>query len=161
MLGFSDLTPAVLLMRRPLSLPFPAPAWPDGIRRVPFEDQHALAAHALLAEAYSIGGGTVPSRFVQWWNGVSSDEEFDPGLCFVAMADDGSMAGFALCWTSSFVKDIAVAPAHRRKGVAEALLLAAFGELRARGHEQVGLKVETTNPSGAQRLYERLGFVIG
>jgi ribosomal protein S18 acetylase RimI-like enzyme len=148
-------------MRRSLLLPFPTPTWPEGIRLVPFEDQHALAAHALLAEAYSIGGGTVPSRFVQWWDGVSTDEEFDPGLCFVALADDGSMAGFALCWTSSFVKDIAVAPAHRRKGVAEALLLAAFRVLRARGNEQVGLKVEIDNPSGAQKLYERLGFVIG
>lgn len=148
-------------MRRSLSAPFPAPAWPAGIRLVPFEDHHALAAHALLAKAYAIGGGDVPSRFVQWWTEVSTDEEFDPGLCLVALDAEGQIAGFALCWTSSFVKDIAVSPDHRRKGVGEALLLAAFAALRARGHEQVGLKVEVDNPSGAQRLYERLGFVIG
>ena len=152
---------APILMRRPLAAPFPSPVWPTGICLVPFQEQHALAAHALLAEAYSIGGGGVPSRFVEWWTNVSSDEEFDPALCFVALDDTGAMAGFALCWTSSFVKDIAVAPAHRRKGLGEALLLAAFTALRARGHDQVGLKVEDDNPSGAQRLYERLGFVIG
>jgi ribosomal protein S18 acetylase RimI-like enzyme len=161
MLGFSDLPATPLLMRRSLLLPFPAPAWPEGIHLVPFEPQHALVAHALLADAYSIGGGSVPSRFVLWWDAVSTDEEFDPNLCFVALADDGAMAGFALCWTSSFVKDIAVAPTHRRKGVGEALLLAAFGEFKARGHEQIGLKVEADNPSGARRLYERLGFVLG
>ena len=150
-----------MLMRRSLLAPFPAPAFPAGIHLVPFEEQHALAAHALLADAYAPGGGEVPSRFVEWWNTVSTDEEFDPALCFVALDDSGAMAGFALCWTSSFVKDIAVAPAHRRKGVAEALLLTAFHEMKGRGHEQLGLKVEIENPSGAQRLYERLGFVIG
>lgn len=148
-------------MRRSLLLPVPVPVWPDGIGPVPFSPEHALAAHALLAEAYAQGGGTVPARFVPWWETVSTDEEFDPNLCFVAMTEDGTMAGFALCWTSSFIKDIAVSPAHRRKGVGEALLLSALRTLKARGHEQVGLKVETSNPSGAQRLYERLGFVIG
>ncbi|HEY0853317.1 MAG TPA: GNAT family N-acetyltransferase [Devosia sp.] len=152
---------AALLMRRSLGAPFPEPRWPDDIRLVPFEEQHALAAHALLVAAYSRGGGGVPSRFVEWWNAVSTDEEFDPQLCFVALDSDGTMAAFALCWTSSFVKDIAVADRHRRKGVGEALLLAAFTALKARGHEQVGLKVEVDNPSGARRLYERLGFVIG
>jgi ribosomal protein S18 acetylase RimI-like enzyme len=148
-------------MRRSLAEPFPAPAWPEGVAIVPFQAEHALAAHALLAEAYSPGGGAVPARFTAWWNEVSTDDEFDPDLCLVAMAADGSMAGFALCWTSSFVKDIAVAPAWRRKGVGEALLLTAFRELKACGHDQIGLKVQADNPSGAQRLYDRLGFVIG
>ena len=155
------MQPPHYLMHRSLDLPFPAPHWPEGIRLVPFEPQHALAAHALLAGAYAEGGGAVPARFVQWWDAVSTDAECDPELCFVALAEDGSMAGFALCWTSSFVKDIAVAPAHRRKGVGEALLLSAFATLKSRGHARVGLKVKTDNPSGAQRLYERLGFVIG
>lgn len=153
--------PDHVLMRRSLLLPFADASWPAGIRLVPFQPEYALAAHALLVDAYSIGGGSVPERFVPWWDGVSTDEEFDPDLCLVAMADDGTMAGFALCWTSSFVKDIAVAPAHRRKGVGEALLLTAFRKLRDRGHEQIGLKVQTDNPSGARRLYERLGFVLG
>ena len=153
------LPPPYLLMRRSLLLPTSAPVWPEGVHPVPFEEQHALAAHALLVEAYTQGGGTVPAHFVDWWGAVSSDEEFDPSLCFVAMAGDGTMAGFALCWTSSFVKDIAVARAHRRRGVGEALLLSAFRALRDRGHDAVSLKVETDNPSGAQRLYERVGFV--
>lgn len=155
------MQPPYYLMRRSLDLPIPPARWPEGFRLVPFEPQHALAAHALLAEAYAHGGGSVPARFVQWWDAVSTDAEFDPEFCFVALAEDGSMAGFALCWTSSFVKDIAVAPTHRRKGVGQALILSVFEALKARGHTQVGLKVEANNPSGAQHLYERLGFVIG
>jgi GNAT superfamily N-acetyltransferase len=150
--------PSHVLMRRSLLAPFPAPAWPADVRLVPFEPQHALAAHALLVEAYAHGGGSVPARFVEWWNVVSTDDEFDPTLCFVAVAGDGTLAGFALCWSVGFVKDIAVATAHRRNGIGGALLLSAFRELKARGHEAVSLKVETDNPSGAQRLYERLGF---
>jgi GNAT superfamily N-acetyltransferase len=79
----------------------------------------------------------------------------------IGVLRDGHLVGFELCWTSGFIKDIAVAAPYRRQGVGEALLLAAFAALKARGNEQVGLKVETENPSGAQRLYERLGFVIG
>lgn len=155
------MQPPHCLMQRSLDLPFPTPRWPEGIRLARFEPQHALAAHALLVEAYAQGGGAVPARFAQWWDGVSTDTEFDPELCLVALAEDGSMAGFALCWTSSFVKDIAVAQAHRRRGVGEALLLSAFAALKSRGHSRIGLRVQADNPSGAQRLYERLGFVIG
>lgn len=160
MLEISALPSPHLLMRRSLLAPFPDPVWPAGIRLVPFEPEHALAAHTLLVDAYSQGGGSVPARFVSWWDAVSTDAEFDPALCFLAMARDDAMAGLALCWTSSFVKDIAVARAHRRRGVGEALLLAAFAELKARGHEDIRLKVEIDNPSGAQRLYERLGFAV-
>lgn len=148
-------------MRRSLHAPFPAPVWPIGIAPVPFSEDHAAAAHALLMDAYATGGGSVSSRFGEWWDGVRTDAEFDPALCFVAEAPGGEMAGFALCWTASFVKDIAVHPKFRRLGIGEALLLTAFAALRDRGHAQIGLKVETENPSGAQRLYERLGFVLG
>lgn len=145
-------------MARSLLAPVPAPHWPEGVRLVPFETHHAIAAHALLADAYGDGGGTVPARFVQWWHDVSTDEEYDPALCFVAETADGSMAGFALCWTSGFLKDIAVARRYRRHGLGTALILAACGASRERGHRQLRLKVELENPSGAQQLYARLGF---
>ena len=48
----------------------------------------------------------------------------------------------------------------RRRGMGEALLLAAAAALKARGNTRVGLRVEAANPSGAQRLYERFGFVL-
>lgn len=150
-----------LLLRRSLSAPFPPPSFPADIRLVPFENHYALAAYALLSAAYARGGGGVPSRFVDWWTAVSTDEEFDPSLCFVALDANDHVAGFALCWTSSFIKDIAVADKHRRRGIAEALLLATFATLKDRGHAEVRLKVEMDNPSGAQRLYERLGFLMG
>ena len=150
-----------LRMVQDLSRPAPEARWPDGVALVPFASADAPAIHALMLQAYAQGGGSVPASFEEWWLSTSRDGEFDPALCFVARAADGTIAGFALCWTSSFVKDLVVHPAWRRRGVGEALLRCAQAALRARGHTQLALKVTTDNPSGARRLYERVGFVPG
>ncbi len=52
---------------------------------------------------------------------------------------------------------LAVAPDGRRQGVATALLAAAEEQARARGARKLSLRVLGTN-TGAQRLYEGLGF---
>lgn len=148
---------APVLMTADLSRPAPPPRWPDGISLAGFASSDAPETHRLLRAAYAGGGGSVPAGFEAWWQATRDDEEFDPALCFVAKAADGTIVGFALCWTSGFLKDLVVDPAFRRRGVGEALLLAARATLRARGHGQLALKVQAGN-AGARRLYERLGF---
>lgn len=150
-----------LLLTRNLQMPFPAPQWPQGIALAPFHEEDAPACHALLLRAYAEGGSTVVSSFDEWWRATNNDPEFDPELLFLARTGDGVIAGLALCWTSSFVKDIVVDPAYRRRGIGEALLLAAFAALQHRGHSRIGLKLRSDNPYGARRLYDRLGFVLG
>lgn len=147
-----------ILMALDLSGPGLPPRWPSGIWLVPFATADAPEVHALMLTAYADGGGGVPASFSQWWQATSTDEEFDPALCFVARADYGAIAGFALCWTSGFVKDLVVRADHRRRGIGEALLRTAQATLRDRGHRRLALKVAADNPSGARRLYERLGF---
>ena len=56
------------------------------------------------------------------------------------------------------MKDLAVHPEHRRRGLGEALLHHAARTYRAAGVTKVGLKVDSDNPTGAPRLYERLGY---
>lgn len=151
-----------LLLTRDLRVPFPAPQWPPGIALVPFHsEEDAPACHALLLQAYSAGGGDIASSFEEWWRITANDSEFDPELLFVAKTGDGDIGGLALCWTSGFVKDIVVHPAYRQQGIGKALLLQAFMVLRHRGHSHVGLKLRSDNRSGARRLYDRLGFVLG
>lgn len=153
------MTPApdAVLMRRDLVALFGIPVWPAGISLVPFADELALDAHALLRDAYREGAGEVPASFVDWWLSVSSDEEFDPDLLFFARSDDGRLAGFALCWTSGFIKDLAVATAFRRKGLATALLDTIFAAFAERGETEVRLKVRADNLA-ARRAYEKAGF---
>ncbi len=148
----------VLRMRRSLADPVPEPLWPAGIRLVPFEpEHHAQAVHALLLAAYAQGGGYV-EPFGIWWPSLRDDPEYDPGLCFVAADGQGRAVGVAQCWTSAFVKDLAVAPGLRRQGLGSALLCQAFRAFQKRGAAFLDLKVDSDNLSGALRLYRSLGF---
>ncbi len=150
--------PGVVLLHRDLDHPLPPPRWPEGIAPRAFSAAEASTCHSLLRRAYAQGGGTVPAGFDGWWQATRDDPEFDAGLVFLAATGDGALVGLALCWTSSFVKDLVVHPDCRRRGIGEALLLTAFAAMRARGHRRIRLKLQMDNPTGARWLYERLGF---
>jgi ribosomal protein S18 acetylase RimI-like enzyme len=143
-------------LRRLLDEPPASPVWPIGISLRAFTPDDAGAVHALLAQAYDNGGGSVPA-FLPWWAKLSADSEYDPALCFTAYAS-GTLVGTAQCWTSAYVKDLAVHPSWRRRGVATALLLHSFHVFAQRGASQVDLKVETGN-GGAMTFYKSLGFI--
>ncbi len=148
----------VLRMRRSLAEPVPQPVWPKGTRVVPFEpERHAPEIHALLVEAYAKGGGYV-EPFGIWWPSLKGDAEYDPALCFIAIDERGGIAGVAQCWTSAFIKDLAVQPDRRGQGIGSALILHALRAFRRRGATHVDLKVDADNPSGALRLYRAHGF---
>ena len=120
--------------------------------------QCAQAARALLNDAYRKGGGAVED-FGAWWPALQSDSEFDPALCFVALdKETGVMAAFAQCWTSGFIKDIAVAAPWRRKALGRALMHRIFQAFKSRGAAQVELKVQADNPHGALAFYASLGM---
>ena len=152
------MTPPHIHLRKILRFTPEGPRWPPDVRVVPFEPlKHAPAVHQLLTTAYRDGGGAVPS-FVEWWARLRSDEEYDPELVFLAVDSAGRVVGVAQCWTSAFVRDLAVDPAWRRQGLATALLIHAFKTFWSRGADTVDLKVELSNPSGAERLYRELGM---
>jgi ribosomal-protein-alanine N-acetyltransferase len=81
---------------------------------------------------------------------------------FLVAENDAGIAGYVLFAPSSAfrarVLSLAVAPRHRREGVATRLMRGAFDALRGRGFEEVGLEVRVSN-TPAQSLYEDLGFV--
>ncbi len=144
-------------MRRDLREPLDAAVWPEGVHLLGFAMEHAAAVHDVLAVAYVDGGGSVDA-FPAWWSSLSTDAEFDPNLIFVAWDSGFRILGVAQCWTSAFIKDLAVQPDWRRRGLGKALLLHAFGVFKRRGALTVSLKVEPDNPSGAIRLYRRVGM---
>jgi ribosomal protein S18 acetylase RimI-like enzyme len=145
-----------LKLTRHLTSAATAPGWPQGVTLAPFSATLAPQVHALMRLAYAEGGGSVPFDFDSWWTATRHDPEFDASLCFVALAR-GEPVGFALCWTSSFVKDLVVHPDWRRRGVGAALLRTALAALADRGHTEVSLKVQPDNME-ARRLYTHLGF---
>jgi ribosomal protein S18 acetylase RimI-like enzyme len=134
------------------------PVWPSGVRLVPFEpERHPGRVHALLVAAYAQGGGYV-EPFAIWWPSLRDDAEYDPRLCLIAVNERDDIVGVAQCWTSAFIKDLAVHPNQRRQGLGSALLCKAFHAFRERGAVFIDLKVDADNPSGALRLYRAHGF---
>ena len=79
-------------------------------------------------------------------------------MSFVALDENDRVVGVAQCWTSGFLKDLAVAEVWRCRGIGEALLSHAFVAFQARSTKHFDLKVEVDNPTGASRLYQRLGM---
>ena len=149
----------VLRMEIELGEAVPAAVFPAGMRvRTADVDADAPSVHALLVRAFAASAEEVPPyvEWLAWWTG---DAEFDPELWFLA-EDGGELAGVVLCWSSAFVKDLAVDPARRRVGLGRALLLHALRALRARGATTAALKVDADNPTGAVRLYESVGMRI-
>jgi ribosomal protein S18 acetylase RimI-like enzyme len=145
-------------LRRDLKSAVADPVWPAGFSVRGFTPDDAAAVHRLMRVAYAEGGGGV-GAFGDWWPSLRDDAEFDAALCFLAVDGRGEIVGAAQCWTSAFIKDLVIHPDARRRGLAEALLLTAFAAFRGRGARHVDLKVQRDNPTGAVRLYRRLGMV--
>ena len=135
----------------------PSPRWPPGVSVRTYEDSSdAAAVHGLLDVAFRAAHEVV-APFERWHERMTGDSEFDPSWWWLAERD-GELAGVALCWTSGWLKDLAVHPGARGQGLGEALCRHAFREMAARGVGQAGLKVDADNPTGAVRLYERVGM---
>ena len=155
--GFS-LQTDVLAMWRRLSANEEPPRWPDGIAARTFEPADAAAVHALLDEAYRGWDTTyVPLAHEDWVTSMTGDVEFDATTWWLAERDS-VLAGCALWWSSGWLKDVVVRESERGRGLGAALISQGFIEFARRGIRRVGLKVDARNPTGAPRLYERLGF---
>ena len=119
-----------------------------------FEPGDAPALHALLTEVFDDGAD---GPFDAWWPRIATTPN-STRRCALVIDAKGRLAAAALCWTSAFVKDLAVHPEARGKGVAEALMWHAFSTFRERGADYVDLKTNTVENPAAVRLYERLGM---
>jgi ribosomal-protein-alanine N-acetyltransferase len=81
---------------------------------------------------------------------------------FVVRDAHGQVIGFCTFWVvadEEHIHNIAVAPRHRRQGVASSLLRRALDEGNRRGIRQTTLEVRRSNRA-AKELYERFGFVV-
>lgn len=154
----------VLRMWRFLNGDLPQPGRPAGVTVREYREEDGAAIHALLDTAYAAwDAGYVPMRHEDWLAFMTGHDEFDPDMWFVAERD-GDIVGCALHWKEhdgrGWVKDLAVRDDARGSGLGHALLRHGLRAYAARGADRVGLKVDSTNPTGAIRLYERVGFRV-
>ncbi|WP_144224807.1 GNAT family N-acetyltransferase [Mesorhizobium amorphae] len=142
-------------LRRSLAGDLPAPVWADGFTMRAFRPTDAPAVHRLLTQTLQ----KEEKNFDLWWAQHSSDAEYDPALWFVVEDAEAHLVAVALCWTSDYLKYLAVHPSARRNGLAEALLLHVFAVFKARGASHVDLKTKVVENANAIRLYRRHGMV--
>ncbi len=143
---------------------------PDGIEIRTFDpDRDAHAVHAALSEAFEDHWGSGFDPFDVWHHDQidAAGPAFDPSFWFVAFEGD-DVVGVACCRERSTsspdaanVDELGVRRAWRGRGIARALLLTAFAEVRRRGIDAVELTVDSESLTGATRLYESVGMRQG
>ena len=137
----------------------PEPVLPDGVRIEPFELVHARAFFDATDEAFRGEWGWTSMTFDEWRH--RRVDGADTSLYFSAWEGDEIVAAIrGEVPSNGWIGTLGVRPAWRRRGLGEALLLHAFREMRRRGLPAVRLGVDAQNPTGATRLYERVGMSV-
>ena len=95
---------------------------------------------------------------------VTEWPRFDAELIPVAW-DGDEVVGVSLNYAKrmgdwGFIRTLAVREAWRRRGIGLALLHESFRRFAARGETTAALGVDSENPTGATRLYERAGMRV-
>lgn len=97
------------------------------------------------------------------FNHKLKNPEFRPDLSVVAIAPDGTWAGFCDGYipkdgNQGWINPVGTRRGYRKQGVARSMLQAVMQQLKTEGMETAMLYVDAENPSGARRLYESVGF---
>jgi mycothiol synthase len=143
--------------------PPPAPEWPDGLEPRSLELEHALAFHAADDEAFEDEWEHIPEPFEEFTQRRLESPRFDPSLWTAVWDSDQIAATLIADWKhfgAGWIAGLGVRRPWRRRGVAHALLLRAFGQFYDRGERRVSLAVDSESPTGATRLYERVGMRV-
>jgi mycothiol synthase len=141
--------------------PPPEPHWPKGLEPRPLELEHARAFHAADEEAFADERGYQSQPFEEFRERWIESPRCDPAL-WTAVWDGDQIAATLIAdrkrFGAGWVASLGVRRPWRRRGLGLALLLRSFGQLYERGERRVSLSVDTENPTGATRLYERAGM---
>lgn len=141
----------------------PEPAWPEGLTVAPFRDGDGPAFHAALGESFQDEWGHAPLEYDEWRRARLEADDFDPEV-WAVVRDGDEIAAVIRCdvfrYGGGWVGALGVRKPWRRRGIGLALLQHTFRVFHARGARSVGLGVDSENPTGATRLYERAGMHV-
>ncbi len=135
---------------------------------VRFDESYVEATRLARNDAFRDHWGS-QSMNDETWNDFVHRKVFRPELSYLAIAQDGSVAGFVLSevreenfetqgYSSAYIGYVGVPRAFRGRGVAPALLTHTMSEIATTGLEMAVLDVDSDNPTGALGLYTGMGF---
>jgi mycothiol synthase len=154
---------------RDLSLPIAECPLPDGIVARPWSTQAGADARGVHNAAFADHWGSQPLDADAWTSYTSTSEYFEAGTSWVAF--DGPVAVAYVTSgtyphdfedrgrTESWIQGVGTLQSHRGRGTASALITMAMQGYRDDGMEFACLGVDSENATGANRIYERLGFI--
>jgi mycothiol synthase len=158
-------------MVRPNLEDIPAALMPEGLEVRPVLPEHYRAIWEAEVEAFRDhwGAGEQTEEDYQRFLG---GREFQPDLWKVAWdVSTNAVAGMVLGFIDEahnakfnrrrgWTENISTRRPWRKRGLASALIAENLRELKARGLTEAALGVDSENPTGALRVYERMGFQV-
>lgn len=159
--GFSRQEWGYVHLVRDLDQPIPKPAPPPGfvIRSLAGEDEvdAYVDAHRAAFESANMTTG--------WRRETLRDPRYVSDLDLVAIAPDGALVGFCVCWITpsiagqrvAQVEPLGILPAYQRQGLGRALLVEGLRRAKAHGAGQMDVNAESYN-AVSRGAYEAVGF---
>ncbi len=158
-------------MRIEMEGPPPQPVWPNGIHLRPYRpDVDARLVFETDEEVFEDHFGYIrqdpEEGFKKYMHHMAGDDSYDPALWFLAV-EGQELVAICICRRygpeekdTGYISSLGVRRAWRRQGIAQALLLHAFGEFYNRGTYKVDLGVDAESLTGATELYKKVGMSV-
>jgi mycothiol synthase len=149
-----------LRMAIELAGPPPEPAVPEGLSLERFDRADEHAVDEAVDEAFADHWEHEPQDYESWARRRAGS---DRSLWWVVKDGDEVVGASVNDWKrfgGGWIGAIGTRRPWRGRGVAQALLLASFGEFFRRGERTIALGVDASNPTGAVRDYERVGMQV-
>jgi mycothiol synthase len=157
-------------MERSLQDPIPAPGLPEGFTLYSMNDEQDIHAWVdMFNQSFIDHWNHHEMTLEEYFHGIRHGPNYQPELDLVAIAPDGTFAAF--CYSEidpiynahvgkqiGGVHLLGSRRGFRRIGLGRAMLLTGLHRLQTAGMEIARLGVDTKNPSGANHLYESVGF---
>lgn len=160
-------------MARPLHEPIDEPAPVEGVEIRPFRHpEDNVRANAAFNNSFSDHWDhhEVPQEDWDYWTGVPNtrvdlswlaESEEEPGkivgFCIISISEESNKKKSAC---EGWIELLGTTGDWRRKGLGRALLLHGLHSLKSAGMDIAMLGVDSTSLTGANRLYESVGFRI-
>ena len=143
------------------------PCWPAGIELRPFDpDRDGDESSTQRSRRRSPTSGAIAGgHTLDWAETVIGGRRGSTPSSIPVAWDGDEIAGVSLNYAKrigdwGWIGTLAVRPAWRRRGLGLALLHESFRRFADRGETIVALGVDSENPTGATRLYERAGMRV-
>ncbi|MBT2501983.1 GNAT family N-acetyltransferase [Curtobacterium sp. ISL-83] len=151
--------------------PVAVPAVPEGLVVRPATTDDIEPLRLAKNDAFRDHWGSQP-MVASDWRGFLTAEKCRLDLSRVVLDADGAVLAFAIVEVDpaafaargrsfGYVHWVGVVRSARGRGLAPVVLDSALQAMRDDGLSAAALDVDAENPSGAGRIYERLGFVAG